>query len=110
MTSYIQEAAKSLVETLAKKNADYAPTDEFSNFRMAAEFAGLLPWDAMLIQIGIKYTRIMGLSKEGATPENESLKDSLRDLAGYALIAQAWLEGEDARINAAEEVGVYGLR
>lgn len=91
MSSYIQTAAKQLVDTLARKNSDYAPTDEFSNFRMAAELAGLQAWDAMLIQIGIKYSRLMNLVSEGVgSAEFEGVRDTLMDLAGYAVIAAGY--------------------
>ncbi len=96
--NYIKDAAISLADTLSRKNKDYAPTTEFSNFEEAAALAGLLPFDAMMIQIGIKYTRLKGLMKDGE-PEFESMQDTLLDLAGYAIITNAWLTKE-ARDNA----------
>jgi hypothetical protein len=96
LTSYIQNVAHELATTLSKKNSDYAPTDEFSNFRMAAELPGIDMFDVMLGQIGIKYTRLMSLVQgvlyEGA--EYEGVRDTLVDLAGYAVIAAAYLDDQ----------------
>jgi hypothetical protein len=41
-----------------------------------------------------KMARINHLVESGATPENESLKDSFLDLANYAIIAMLVLDGE----------------
>lgn len=87
----ISAVAAELMDTLIKKNADYAGGQEFFNFEQAAEFAGLDAFYVMLAQIGIKYTRIANLHG-GDMPQNESLRDSLVDLAGYAVIAAAWLD------------------
>ncbi len=94
--SYIQASAEMLAETLLSKNSDYAPTGEFSNFEKAAEFAGTSPLEIMVGQIGIKMTRIQTLLERGdRVGNNESLKDSFLDLAGYATIAHAYLERQD---------------
>lgn len=90
--SYIQASAQTLAETLASKNSDYAPTGEFSNFEGAAELAAVSTFEAIIVQVGIKMTRINGLVGSYQTPNNESLQDSLLDLAGYATIAHAYLE------------------
>lgn len=86
----IQQSAALLARTLKSKNSDYKVDSEFSNFERAAEFAGITPLKVMLAQIGIKYTRIQGLMDA----ENEMPDDSLLDLAGYAIIAHAYLQAE----------------
>lgn len=95
--SYIQASAETLAETLLSKNGDYAPTTEFSNFERAAEFSGSRTLGVMLGQIGIKFTRIETLSRDvyNPSPQHESLKDSLLDLAGYAIIAHAYLTASE---------------
>lgn len=93
--SEIQKSVQLLAETLAGKNQDYtAGRGEFYNFERSAEFANVLTLDVMLTQVGIKFTRIEGLHG-GPTPNNESLKDSLLDLAGYAVIAHAHLSAKE---------------
>jgi hypothetical protein len=41
-----------------------------------------------------KFARINHLIDSGATPENESLKDSFLDMANYAIIAMLVLDKE----------------
>lgn len=93
--SWIQASAETLAKTLTSKNNDYAPGGEFSNFEEAAEFAtSLTAFEVMLSQIGIKVTRIKTLAG-GVMPQNESMADSLLDLAGYAIIAHAYLSANN---------------
>lgn len=75
-----------LETTLQSKNQDYRIDGEFSNFEFAADVAGLLPVDVLTIQVGIKLGRLKGLQEE---PNNESRLDTLKDLAGYAIILYA---------------------
>lgn len=94
--SYIQASVETLAETLSSKNHDYAPEGEFSNFEKAAEIAGTNAMIVMTAQAAIKMTRIQSLMDPRAgTYENESLKDSFLDLAGYALIAHAYLSANE---------------
>lgn len=102
--TYIANTVSELARTLGRKNADYAPTDEFSNFRLAGELAGVTAFDAMLIQIGIKYSRLLALNS--GEPEYESFRDSLVDLAGYAVITAAWLDKENNDSEAPERTPV----
>lgn len=96
--SWIQASAKTLAETLSSKNSDYAPGGEFSTFEEAADFAtSLTAFEVMLSQIGIKVTRIKTLAG-GVMPQNESMADSLLDLAGYAVIAHAYLTANNHTI------------
>ena len=87
----ISDSSVLLMETLQSKNSDYRVTGEFSNFEQAAEFADATPLQVMLCQIGIKMTRIKGLMMNTIEPNNESLRDSFLDLAGYSVIAHAYL-------------------
>lgn len=94
-SSYIQSSAQLLAKTLDSKNSDYRIGGEFSNFEQAAKFADIDVLEVMLAQIGIKFTRIQGLTGTASELRNESVKDSLLDLAGYAIIAHAYLESSD---------------
>lgn len=89
--SRIQASVELLAETLQKKNNDYAGENgEFFNFSRSAELASVSTLAAMLVQIGVKVTRIQNLfDRPGAS--NEPLVDSLLDLAGYAVIAHAYV-------------------
>lgn len=84
--SYIQRATEELSETLSSKNQDYRIDGEFSNFEYAAQLAALSTDRVILAQVGIKLGRLEGLQ---STPNNESRLDTLKDLAGYAIILYA---------------------
>lgn len=84
-----------LLEELAalhsRKNHDYAKSDEpLSNFHRARAL-GVEPWRGVLIRMSDKWSRIEQLSG-GKVAKNESLRDSLIDLAVYALIDILLLE------------------
>lgn len=90
--SYIQMALEDLSRVLKNKNADYRPDDyEFSNFSFAAKVSGIDIQGIMLAQIGIKLGRIKGLLNGlNGDVSFESLDDSIKDLAGYAVILYAY--------------------
>jgi len=69
-----------------RKAADYGRgADPFANVRSSAEF-GLPAWIGVMIRANDKMHRIKSLAVNGAL-KNESVEDSLMDLAAYALIA-----------------------
>ncbi len=74
-----------------QKNHDYAKADEpLSNFHKCRAL-GVEPWRGVLVRMSDKYSRIEQLAC-GKTPKNESMRDSLIDLAVYALIDVLLLE------------------
>lgn len=84
---WIGTAIETLDAVLTSKNQDYRIDGEFSNFDYAAQVSGYLsPQEVMLTQIGIKLGRLQGLPRD---PNNESRLDTLKDLAGYAIILYA---------------------
>jgi len=78
-----------LGETLQRKNSDYKIDGEFSNFEFAAQVAETSTLDAILTQVGIKLGRLQGLRQQ-AWVSNESIQDTYKDLAGYAIILYAF--------------------
>jgi hypothetical protein len=74
------------------KNEDYAKdADPYSNFRFAAQAAGISMEQGMLYLLGIKLARLENLIS--APPEsvnNEPLDDTLLDLINYAAILKAY--------------------
>lgn len=76
------------------KNAGYAgdSQDRWANFRLAQAF-GITPILGVMVRMSDKWARIQNLFKN---PDNdkvgESIKDTLMDLASYALIAICLLE------------------
>lgn len=70
---------------LLKKNADYGPSN------IADSPGG--PLNGILVRMWDKMSRLRHLVESGATPENESLRDTLMDMANYSLIAMIVLDG-----------------
>lgn len=76
---------KEIAELHASKSHDYAPADNpLINFRQT-DALGVPAWKGVLVRMTDKWNRIRQLAG-GKTPKNESLRDSLVDLAVYALI------------------------
>ena len=80
-----------------KKNAGYSGDnlDRWANFRMAENF-GVSSFLGCMVRMSDKFIRIQNLIKN---PKNEmvgeSIKDTLLDLASYALIAYCLLTEEE---------------
>ena len=76
-----------------KKRHDYANEDDiFANFRHS-ELAGIPSWKGTAIRLGDKFSRLMEFAKkETLEVKDESIKDTLLDLANYALITHILYE------------------
>ena len=72
-------------DLLLRKHADYGPK------HISLSPGG--PLNGLRVRMWDKMARINNLIDSGATPENESLKDSFQDLANYATIAMLVLDG-----------------
>ncbi len=76
------------------KMHDYAKSsDPLSNLRRSESF-GIEPWRGTLVRMSDKWSRIEELST-GKIAKNESLRDSLFDLAAYSLLCLILLEDAD---------------
>lgn len=71
-------------DVLVKKQNDYGPTN------ISRAPGG--PLNGLRVRMHDKISRINHLIDSGATPENESLKDSFLDLANYSIIAMMVLD------------------
>jgi hypothetical protein len=80
-----------------KKQEDYGTNkDPFANVRASQEF-GVRPWIGALIRLNDKVHRLKQFASKGVLA-NESAKDSMMDIAVYALIALVLYDEEtDAR-------------
>ncbi len=74
------------LEVLVKKQADYGP----KNIALAP--GG--PLNGLRVRMHDKMSRINHLIDSGATPENESLRDSFLDMLNYSVIAMMVLDGD----------------
>jgi hypothetical protein len=79
---YYEEA----LEILVKKQSDYGP----KNIALAP--GG--PLNGLRVRMHDKMSRINHLIDSGATPENESLRDSFLDMLNYSAIAMMVLDGD----------------
>ena len=89
------ELLEELRDTHIKKSAGYSCVDNpdaFANFRLSVNF-GVSPFLGCLIRMSDKFIRVGNLVKNPKNEQvGESVRDSLVDLASYALIAICLLE------------------
>jgi len=70
----------------SRKNHDYAGGDPLSNLRLSEQF-GIPAWKGCLIRMSDKWSRLVQLAnKDQALIKSESIRDTLLDLASYALL------------------------
>lgn len=79
-----------------KKSQDYANNkNRYQNFESTAVSAGTDVGTVFRTLIGVKLARLSELQGNGKTPQNESVQDSLLDLAVYAaLYASYYMEAK----------------
>lgn len=83
--SEVQQRFDELRDLLFKKHNDYGAKN------VAQSPGGAL--NGLRVRLWDKQARINHLIDSGATPENESLRDSFVDMANYALIGMLVLDG-----------------
>lgn len=79
----MQQIYSEVYETFLKKNADYGNSFEES----LNEFGAI----AGLVRISDKYKRLVNLAQNESKVE-ESITDTLKDMANYSLMLAVWLE------------------
>jgi len=78
-------------EILTSKGNDYANEDRLSNFKLAGTICQLSPEQNCLSLIATKVARL-GVLLNGQIPSNESIKDSIIDLANYCVLLDELIE------------------
>jgi hypothetical protein len=78
-------------EILTSKGNDYANEDRLSNFKLAGTICQLSPEQNCLSLIATKVARL-GVLLNGQIPANESIKDSIIDLANYCVLLDELIE------------------
>lgn len=77
------------------KSSDYTgdSPDVLANFRDSAEIAGITVFQSVMNLVGTKAARLKGLARKGyENIQNESLADTLKDMANYCVLAQIALQ------------------
>lgn len=86
-----------------QKGGDYAqPDNPYSNFEEAAAAAGITVDQGFAYLIGVKQARLKQLLASGKAPNNESVADSLDDLANYATLRASYPTWLNLKAQAAE--------
>lgn len=76
-----------IAELHSRKNHDYSKDgDPLSNLR-ACEAIGIPAYKGVLVRLQDKWSRLVELSKKEAKVKEESVEDTLKDMAVYALLA-----------------------
>ena len=78
------------------KNADYSKTaDAFANFRLVEKLGITDTASGVLVRMCDKFSRIANLLKQSGKVADESIQDTLIDLANYSLILAVYLENKE---------------
>lgn len=89
MLAIAQEKLQELSAILAAKNADYGGGNPLGNFALS-EAVGVDPFQGVMVRLGDKFSRSCNLARLGqAQVKDETIEDTLMDLAGYSLLAIA---------------------
>ena len=91
------EFVANMKAVMLKKGNDYSNQDRLSNFKIAANLIGKSPEEVCLTLIAIKVARLGVLLKSDTKPENESIEDSIVDLANYNFLLSAIRNENDGK-------------
>ena len=88
---HFDELVAKMREVLISKGNDYASEDRLSNFKSSANICKSTPEQICLGQIAIKVSRL-GILLNSKNVNNEPIKDSVMDLANYAILLDMIIE------------------
>jgi hypothetical protein len=110
MTTFL-DLIEQMRTTYEAKNHDYgATTDPWANFRLV-ELLGLTPSQGAMVRMLDKIARIAQFSRSGQLKvKDESVNDTLIDLANYALITSLLLEEERIGKPQVKDSTIIGLK
>ena len=90
------EIVKEMTDLHDRKNRDYAGTDYLSNFLMC-ERMGIPAWKGSLIRLSDKFSRVINIARtEEISVSDETVVDTLMDLAVYAILTRILYENSKA--------------
>lgn len=92
---YFDKFTSKMKDVLLSKSNDYSiEEDVLSNFKYAGNICGLKPDQNCLSLIATKVARLGVLLKSEKEPSNESIKDSVLDLANYTILLGMILDSQ----------------
>lgn len=86
-THQFKDIAKGMIETYVRKNHDYG-----NSFDKSLDKFGLV---ASVVRIGDKMNRIESLVQKKAMVQDESIRDTLLDMANYTIMTVMWMDNQD---------------
>ena len=92
---HFNEMTETMRTILLSKGDDYANTDRLSNFKLAGSISGLNAELNCLSLISTKVARLGVLLNSDKTPNNESVQDSVLDLANYSILLSMILKDKN---------------
>lgn len=98
---YHENFTKKILDISKRKGADYCGetnSDPFANFRQV-EILGICTTEqGFLARMTDKMSRVASLIKQDAHVKDESIEDTLGDLANYAILMSAFLKSKQRRV------------
>jgi hypothetical protein len=92
----LEELHTEALEITKKKNADYAVSDDpFKNFKLCEQIGISDTERGILVRMSDKMSRIANLLNKTNDVSDETVGDTLSDLANYALILRVYIENKD---------------
>ncbi len=83
---HLKDFQEKMTQILTKKGNDYANEDRLSNFKFTGAITQIKPEQSCLNLIATKVARLGNLLNGNKKPNNESISDSLLDLANYTVL------------------------
>ena len=94
---HFEQLMHRMKEVLLKKGNDYANADRLSNFKLAGNICGMPPELNCLNLIATKVARLGVLLQDVTKPaNNESVRDSVLDMANYTVLLDMILGEKEA--------------
>jgi hypothetical protein len=84
--AHFERVINRMAEIMMSKGYDYANEDRLSNFKVAGAISGISAEINCLSLIATKVARLGNLLNSKEKPNNESIRDSVLDLANYAIL------------------------
>ena len=87
-----RDTLDNMYNIMENKNADYAKTDPFGNFRLVETLWITSVEKGILVRMCDKMSRISTLIDQKAEVKDEAIEDTLEDLANYSIILKLYLK------------------
>ena len=100
LIDFFEKTTTRMVDTMKKKNADYggAVPDPFANFVQVETLGIATAEQGFLTRMTDKLCRVASFAKNGELQvKDESVSDTLLDLANYSLLMMAYLESKKVK-------------